>query len=62
MVKAKKKYGFEPDYAVPPGASLREVVEAQGMTQKELADRLGMSPVYLNRIFSGELPISQETA
>ena len=62
MVKAKKKYGFEPDYAVPPGASLREVIEAQGMTQKELADRLGMSPVYLNRIFSGELPISQETA
>ncbi len=62
MVKAKKKYGFEPDYAIPPGDTLREVIETQGMSQKDLADRLGMNPVYLNRIFSGELPISQDTA
>lgn len=59
---AKKKYGFKPDYAIPPGDTLREVIDTQGMSQKELAERLGMSPVYLNRIFSGELPISQDTA
>jgi len=57
-----KKYSFDPDYAVPPGASLQETMEALDMTQKELALRTGLTVQTLNRIFKGEQPISYETA
>jgi HTH-type transcriptional regulator / antitoxin HigA len=59
---ALKKYGFEPDYAVPPGHTLIEVMESLDMSQKELAVRLGITVQSLNRIFKGEQPISYETA
>jgi HTH-type transcriptional regulator / antitoxin HigA len=36
-MKSKKKYQFEPDYAVAPGETLHEVMESLEMTQKELA-------------------------
>lgn len=62
MVVALKKYGFEPDYAVPPGETLREVMESLGMNQKELAKRTNLTVQSLNRIFKGEQPITYETA
>ena len=30
------RYTFEPDYTLPPGATLRETIEEQGMSQAEL--------------------------
>ncbi|GAB6144211.1 helix-turn-helix domain-containing protein [Desulfocicer niacini] len=62
MVKVTQKYTFEPDYAVPPGDTLRETMEALCMTQKELALRTGLTVQSLNRIFKGDQPISYETA
>lgn len=62
MVKAKKKYGFAPDYAIPPGETLIDLMESMDMTQKELSLRLDITPQSLNRIFKGEQPISYETA
>ena len=62
MVSATRKYGFEPDYAIPPGESLREVMESLGMSQKELAKRTGLTVQSLNRIFKGTQPITYETA
>ena len=59
---AKNQYVFEPDYAIPPGWTLREVMDSRGMTQAELAKRAGLSVQTLNRIFNGEQPISHETA
>lgn len=61
-MKAKKKYTFEPDYAVAPGETLSEVMASLDMNQKELAKRLEMSEQSLNRIFKGEQPISYTTA
>ena len=61
-MEALKKYGFEPDYAIPPGITLIEVMESLDMTQKELAIRTGMTVQSLNRIFKGEQPITYETA
>ena len=61
-MKALRKHTFEPDYAVPPGESVKETMEALGMTQRELADRTGLTVQTLNRIFKGEQPISYETA
>ena len=62
MLTAKKRYGFEPDYAIPPGETLKEVMESLNMTQKELAIRTGLTVQSLNRIFKGGQPISYETA
>jgi len=62
MLKAKKLYGFEPDYAIPPGETLKEAMESLNMTQKELAVRTGLTVQSLNRIFKGDQPISYETA
>jgi len=62
MLKAKKIYGFEPDYAIPPGETLKEVMASLNMSQKELAIRTGLTVQSLNRIFKGHQPISYETA
>lgn len=62
MVKAKKKYGFSPDYATPPGETLKETIEFKGMTQKELSKRTGLTVQSINRIYNGDQPINYETA
>jgi addiction module HigA family antidote len=62
MMKAKKQYPFEPDYAVAPGETLHEVMTSLEMTQKELAKRLELTEQTLIRIFKGEQPISYATA
>lgn len=62
MLTAKKEYVFEPDYAIPPGETLKEVMESLDMTQKELAIRTGLTVQSLNRIFKGDQPITYETA
>ena len=38
MGGALKRYRFEPDYAIPPGETLQEVMKSLGMSQKGLAD------------------------
>jgi HTH-type transcriptional regulator / antitoxin HigA len=53
---------YEPDYAIPPGASLRSALEALGMTQSDLAARAGLSLKHVNQIVQGTAPVSQETA
>ena len=58
----KKKYKFTPDYAIPPGETLKETMESLEMNQKELAKRTGLTVQSLNRIFKGEQPINYETA
>jgi len=62
MLTAKKRYEFEPDYAVPPGETVKEVMESLDMTQRELAVRTVLTVQSLNRIFKGDQPITYETA
>lgn len=62
MLKLKKKFVFEPDYAIPPGETLKEVMESLNMTQKELAIRASVTMQTLNRIFKGVQPISYGTS
>ncbi|MDO8722095.1 MAG: helix-turn-helix domain-containing protein [Syntrophales bacterium] len=61
-MKHKKKYGFVPDYAVPPGKTLQEIMASMGMSQREMAMRTGLTVQTLIRIFKGDQPISYETA
>ena len=57
-----KRYPFEPDYAVAPGRTLQETIDALGMDQRDLATRTGLSPKHINQIIQGIAPITHETA
>ena len=61
-MKALKKYIFEPDYAVPPGVTIKDTIDAMNMSKKEFAIRLDITPQSLDKILKGVQPISYETA
>ncbi len=62
MVKRKKIIGFNPDYAVIPGETLRETLESLNMSQTELAERCGRPKKTINDIMTGKSAITAETA
>lgn len=53
---------FSPDYAVPPGQTLRELIGERGMSQNQLAGRTGLSRKTINEIVKGKSPLTSETA
>ncbi|HEX8099930.1 MAG TPA: helix-turn-helix domain-containing protein, partial [Actinomycetota bacterium] len=53
---------YEPDYAIPPGASLRSTLDSLGMTQADLATRAGLSLKHVNQIVQGVAPVTHDTA
>jgi HTH-type transcriptional regulator / antitoxin HigA len=53
---------YAPDYALPPGATLVEVLAERGMSQAELARRVGLSAKHVNQIILGAAALSAETA
>ena len=59
---AAKRYAYEPEYAVPPGRTLQETIDALGMGQRDLATRAGLSPKHINQIIQGTAPLTYETA
>lgn len=58
----EKVHRYDPDFVLPPGETLAEVLEALGMTQTELAKRTGLSVKHINQIVKGSAPISPETS
>lgn len=53
---------YEPDYAVAPGLTLQETIDAQGIDQRELAVRSGLSAKHINQVIKGVAPITHDTA
>lgn len=51
-----------PDVAIPPGEYLAEEIEARGMSQKDLARRMGRPVNAINEIINGKKAITAETA
>src|SRR3989304_4238399 len=51
-----------PDIAIPPGEYLAEEIEARGISQKELAKRMGRPVNAINEIVNGKKAITAETA
>lgn len=50
------------DHAPAPGATLRRVLETQGMSQRDLARRTGLTPKHVNQILAGTVSLSAEVA
>jgi len=53
---------YEPDVVSPPGETLKETIDACGMTQAELAARTGRTRKLINEIIKGKAAITPETA
>lgn len=51
-----------PDVAIYPGEYLAEEIEARGISQKELARRMGRPLNAINEIINGKKVITAETA
>src|ERR1051326_7894191 len=53
---------FQPDYAIHPGETLAETLEELGMSQAELAQRMGRPLQMISEIVQGKKAITAETA
>ena len=53
---------YRPNIAIPPGETLKETLEAIGMTQVELARRMDRPVKTINEIINGKAAITAETA
>jgi HTH-type transcriptional regulator/antitoxin HigA len=53
---------FRPDYAIPPGETIADLLRERDMTQTELARRLGVSLKHVNQVVKGTASISAELA
>jgi HTH-type transcriptional regulator/antitoxin HigA len=53
---------FRPDYVVPPGETISDLLDEHEMTQTALASRLGVSTKHVNQVIKGAASISAELA
>jgi addiction module HigA family antidote len=55
-------HAYEPDSVTPPGEMLEEKLQEIGMSQAELAERIGRTKKTVNEIIKGKAPLLPETA
>src|SRR6185436_11964306 len=53
---------FNPNIAIHPGNTLKELLDKVNMTQTDLAGRTDLTPKTINEIIQGKNPITPETA
>ena len=53
---------YSPNIAIHPGRMISKAIEREGMTQKSLCIRTGITEKHLSQIINGEASITVETA
>lgn len=53
---------YEPNIALHPGYTLSRVLEGEGMSQKSLSERTGLTEKHISQIINGEASITVDTA
>jgi HTH-type transcriptional regulator/antitoxin HigA len=53
---------FAPDWVLPPGDSIFDLIEERGWTQGELARRLGYSDKHVSNLINGKAPVTVDAA
>lgn len=48
--------------AVPPGETIKEMLEDRGISQKEFAGRIGMSEKHVSKLMNGDVQLTMEMA
>ncbi len=56
------QYRFDPDYVVAPGVTLKESIDAKGISQTQLSQRTGLAEKTVSQIINGIAPITYDTA
>lgn len=59
---AVKNRGISPDLLIHPGETISDLLEERGITQKELAQRTGVSEAFLSDVIHGKKDISKGLA
>ena len=59
---ATKKHGISLDLLIHPGETIADLIEERGLTQKELAQRAGVSEAFLSDVIHGKKDISKSLA
>ena len=49
-------------FAIPPGETVKDILDVRGMTQKEFAARMDMSEKHISKLLNGEGLLTHETA
>lgn len=55
-------YPFEPDYTVPPGDTILELLAERGMTAADLAQKMLTDLPHVLRLLTGEEPLTESDA
>ena len=53
---------YQPGIAVPPGRAIAKALDAAGLTQRDLSQRIGISEKHISQIVNGHAPITHDTA
>ena len=53
---------FEPDYAIPPGETILESLEALGISREEFSARMSMSTAQTDDLIAGKKELTDEIA
>lgn len=53
---------YNPTAVSPPGGTIRDILDERGMSQAELAERMGRSEKFVSNLVNGEASLSQDTA
>lgn len=59
---AEKRHGISPDLLIHPGETISDLLEERNITQKELAQRAGVSEAFLSDVIHGKKDVSKELA
>lgn len=59
---SERRNEYRPSVVFPPGDTLWEILEAMGMSQAELAARMGVTEKHVSAVVKGKSPISDDTA
>ena len=59
---SKSRNAYRPGVVFPPGDTLRETLEAVGMSQAELGARMGVTEEHVRSVVEGKSSISEDTA
>ena len=54
--------GISPELVIHPGETISDILEERNLTQKELAQRAGVSETFLSDVIHGKKDISNELA
>lgn len=53
---------FTPDWVLPPGDTILDLIDERGWTQAALATRVGFSHKHVNQLVKGKVPLTEQAA